>query len=124
VNFTGDTTIGAQATITGRMGGEDLQVLGAFDGEISVRGTLRIGPQGRVKGIVKAATVEVRGTFDGEIGATTLVFGDTARARGTFRADKLSIQEGAVVDGSINGPERPKTAPVTAPAPTPARTET
>lgn len=117
MNFSGDTTIGAAATITGRLAGDDLQVLGTFDGEIVLRGTLRIGPQGRVKGVVQASVVDVRGTFEGEIGATTLVFGDAARARGVFRADRLSIQDGAVVDGAVNGPERPRpAAPVAAPA--------
>ena len=106
-----DTTIGAQATVTGRMGGDDLQVLGVFDGEITLKGALRIGPQGRVKGIVQAAAVEVRGSFEGEISARTLVFAETARARGIFRADKLSIQDGALVNGTMNGPERPAPRP-------------
>ena len=101
-----NTTIGADATISGRISGQDLQVMGAFDGEITLKGTLRVGPQGRVKAVVKAAVVEIRGSFDGEVGAGTLIFGDSARASGIFRSDRIQMHEGAIVNGAINGPER------------------
>lgn len=115
-----NTTIGADATISGRISGQDLQVLGAFDGEITLKGTLRVGAQGRVKAVVKAAVVEIRGTFDGEVGAGKLIFGDSARARGVFRSDRISMQEGAVVNGAINGPERARALPDVVDDPSPS----
>ena len=108
-----ETTIAADASFNGRISGEHLNVLGTFEGDIVVKGSLKIGPEGKVKAKVQAALVEVRGQFEGEIGAGTLVLGETARVRGTIKADKLSVREGAVLDGAVNRSAQ-------APAPTPA----
>jgi cytoskeletal protein CcmA (bactofilin family) len=96
-----ETTVGADATFTGQVKGERLNVLGTFEGEATLKSTVTIGPQGRVKARIQAEVVEVRGEFDGEIGAKSLVFGETARAKGVFRAEKLTIREGAVVNGAF-----------------------
>lgn len=120
-----ETTIGADASFNGRISGDHLNVLGTFEGDITLKGSLKIGPQGRVKARVQAAVVEVRGEFEGEIGAGTLVFGETARARGTFKAEKLSVREGAMLDGAVNRtggapPATPPAAPKAAEGGSPA----
>jgi cytoskeletal protein CcmA (bactofilin family) len=114
VAYNGETTIATDAVFTGLMTGEDLTIEGRFDGDLEVRGTLRIAPTGRVKAKVKASAVDLRGEFDGEVRTTTLVFGETARARGVFVADKLTIREGAVVNGALNLDKRPPAAPAAA----------
>lgn len=116
-----ETTVGADATFTGQVKGERLNVLGTFEGEATLKSTMTIGPQGRVKAKVQAEVVEVRGEFDGEIGARSLVFGETARAKGVFRAEKLTIREGAVVNGAF-GKDASRTSGA-APAAAPASTE-
>jgi cytoskeletal protein CcmA (bactofilin family) len=108
-----DTTLGREATFTGRMTGSSLNVLGQLEGELELSGGLRVAQGGRVKATVKAGMVEIHGEFDGEIRAGTLVFGETARARGTFLSEKLSVREGAVVEGSVNL-DRSRTAPAAA----------
>ena len=102
MTFNPETVVGVESFFTGRMAGEDLTVLGRFEGDVQLKGTLRVGPQGSVKANVQAAAVEVKGEFEGEIRTSNLVFGETARAKGTFKADKLTIKDGALVDGSIN----------------------
>jgi cytoskeletal protein CcmA (bactofilin family) len=89
---------------SGQVVGKDLTVLGSLEGTVEMKGALRIGPQAHVKATIRAQAVEVNGTFDGEIQATSLAFGENARARGVFRAERLSIREGALVDGAVNLP--------------------
>jgi cytoskeletal protein CcmA (bactofilin family) len=98
------TVLGQEAALSGRVVAQDLTVLGSFDGNLDVKGVLRIGPDGRVKAVVHASAVEIHGTFEGEIESNTLVFAETARAKGVFRASRLTIREGAHVDGGMNLP--------------------
>src|SRR5262245_56504149 len=37
------------ASLSGRISGQDLTILGGFEGDVSVRGHLRVGPNARVK---------------------------------------------------------------------------
>src|SRR5262249_29115584 len=112
---------GEDTTLSGRMSGQDVTVLGRFEGDLQLRGVLRIGRKGRVKAVVRARAVEVEGEFDGEIRAASLVFGETARAKGTFLAERLAIREGALVDGAVNlSSEPPSREPAIALPPPPA----
>jgi cytoskeletal protein CcmA (bactofilin family) len=106
-----ETTIAKDAVFTGRLTGADLRVLGRVEGELQLTGALRVNQNGKVKATVKAAAVEIQGDFEGEIRSGTLVFGETATARGTFLSEKLSIREGAVVEGSVNLDRSGKGAP-------------
>ena len=115
--------IGEDASFSGRFVGKDLLLLGKLEGDIELRGRLHLGPKGHARANVRAATVEVEGELNGEIRADALSLMPTARVRGTILAKRLSVQEGAVVEGSINpGSARhaePSASPF-APAPTPA----
>lgn len=98
----GGATIAEGARFDGTYKGGDLTVLGSFDGTLELRGRLRLGPEGRAKGKVKAAAVEIEGEFDGEVRAEALAFGAASRATGVFLAPRLSMREGARVDGALN----------------------
>ena len=115
--------IGEDASFSGRFVGKDLLVLGRLEGDIELRGRLHLGPKGHARANVRAATVEVEGELNGEVRADALSLMPTARVRGTFVAKRLSVQEGAVVEGSINpGSARhaePSASPF-APPPAPA----
>jgi cytoskeletal protein CcmA (bactofilin family) len=123
--------IGEDASFSGRFVGKDLLLLGRLEGDIELRGRLHVGPRGNAKANVRAATVEVEGELNGEIRADALSMLPTARVRGTLIAKRLSVQEGAVVEGSINpgsarhaepsaSPFAPPPAPVTPARPSPA----
>jgi cytoskeletal protein CcmA (bactofilin family) len=106
--------LGDGATLKGRVAGKDITILGRFEGTIDVKGTVRIGRQALVKAEVRAQAVEIDGEFEGEIRTSRLSFGETARAKGAFRADRLRIMDGALVDGAMNlDAAAPKPAPLT-----------
>lgn len=102
MTHTGGATIAEGARFDGTYKGGDLTVLGSFEGTLDLRGRLQLGPQGRGKGKVKATAVEIEGEFDGEVRAEALAFGGTSRATGVFLAPRLSMREGARVDGALN----------------------
>ena len=60
------------------------------------------------------------GEFEGELRAETLRVAASARGRGVFVIGRISIEEGAVLDGDLQSPGEPDAAPVlhavTAPA--------
>jgi cytoskeletal protein CcmA (bactofilin family) len=121
------SVLGEDASLSGRISGQDLMILGAFDGELKLSGRLRLGPNARVKAIVAADTVEVEGRFDGEIRSKRLSFAPTAQARGLFLSDHLAVREGAMVEGAFNlgtasdaRPSPKAETPVEAPAAPPA----
>ena len=97
-----DSTLSADLNFTGTIAGQDLAVLGQFEGELRLAGQLRTGGASRVKAVVKAKAVEIEGEFEGEVRAESLRLSPTARARGTFVAKRLVIEEGAVFHGAVN----------------------
>jgi cytoskeletal protein CcmA (bactofilin family) len=96
--------IGEDAAFSGRLTGRNVIVNGRVEGELELSGRLRLGPLSVVKATVRAAAVELDGEFEGDIRTASLAFGGTARARGVFQADRLSIREGALVEGALNLP--------------------
>jgi len=97
-----ESTLSADLNVTGTISGQDLAVLGQFEGELRLAGQLRTGGSSRVKAIVKARAVEIEGEFEGEVRAESLRLARTARARGIFVAQRLVIEEGAVLHGAVN----------------------
>jgi len=104
--------LGEESSLSGRFVGQDLTVLGHFDGDLRAHGVVRIGRQAAVKARIEAGAVEVEGAFEGEIRTGRLLFAATARARGVFLSDRLTIKDGAVVEGSVNQPPQLEAHPV------------
>lgn len=94
--------VGEGAVLSGKVRGRDLTVLGVVEGELHLEGRLAVGAGGRVAARVRADEVVVDGQIEGDVRAASLTLGETARARGTFRAKRLVVKEGAVVEGAIN----------------------
>lgn len=107
--------LGEESSLSGRFVGQDLTVLGHFDGDLKANGVVKIGRQATVKATIEAGAVEVEGAFEGEIRTSRLFFGASARAQGVFLSDRLMIQDGAIVEGSVNQPPAPKTEAVVEP---------
>jgi len=105
-----ESTLSADLNVTGTITGQDLDVLGHFEGELRLSGQLRTGGASHVKAIVKATAVEIEGEFEGEVRAESLRLASTARARGTFLAKRLVIEEGAVFHGAVNREPPPASA--------------
>lgn len=83
---------------------EGLVVEGKVDG--SIVGTdknLVVGKKGSVKGDIRASVIEVRGKVDGEIyGSVRVHLYSTAVIDGTIYCKKLVMDEGAVLNGSVD----------------------
>jgi cytoskeletal protein CcmA (bactofilin family) len=105
-----------EATFEGHWLGDELVVQGRIDGDISLSGWLRIGRSGRVEGRVRTRSVEIDGSFAGEVRAQLIVFGETARAEGTFICERVIMKEGAVANGSFDQPPPEKIVAPPAPA--------
>jgi cytoskeletal protein CcmA (bactofilin family) len=112
----GQARVAEGAKVEGRWSGGDLWVEGTLEGDVILSGVLRVGRTGRLFGQVRAAVAEIEGSFDGEIVTRLLVFGETARAKGSFASERLMMRDGATVDGAFQ-PAAPE--PIVAPAPAP-----
>ena len=106
----GSAVIDRHASVSGKLSGSDLVLNGSFDGELTLTGHLRTAAGSRLKARVKADVVEIDGEFEGEIRASTLRVSASARARGTFVAERLSIEEGAFLEGRVQAPALPVVA--------------
>jgi cytoskeletal protein CcmA (bactofilin family) len=77
-----------------------LRLDGLVDGTIVVKDELVMGPEGRVKGKIVGRRVTVAGRVDGDIyalGQLEILAG--AAVNGSVYGPKISVQEGAAVDG-------------------------
>ena len=83
--------------------GEDLTIDCTFEGSIQLPGQhLTIAPQSHVHAAVSAQTVTVHGNFEGQIEAENLHVAPSANVNATVITKKLTLQEGALFNGSVN----------------------
>src|SRR6185369_15325210 len=92
------TIIDAQADIEGTLRGKDAQVLGRFRGQIDLTGRLVLGEGAKVDAKVTADAVEIAGELKGR----SLSVLEKGRVEGTIDAQRLSMREGALLNGSVN----------------------
>ena len=111
------TVIGPGITLKGELQGEGtLTVLGQFEGEIVLNGSLHVGPEARVDANITATAIVVAGAVRGNLSADTRVdILPTGSLTGTVKSASFAAADGASVKGEI-WVERPTTA---APPPTP-----
>ena len=95
------TILDSTANFEGKMVGSNITVQGRFKGNLEASGILRIVEGSNIDATVKAARVEISGQFTGEIETESLQLLEQARASGTFRATKLSVMEGAKINGDL-----------------------
>ena len=97
-------TFGKSIIFKGDLSGEeDLEIEGRVEGQIQLPNhQLTIGAHGRVTAHVEAKTVVVIGHISGNVTATERVEVQASGVvDGDIHAPRLLIQEGAVVNGSI-----------------------
>ncbi len=99
-----DTThFGKNLKIKGNVSGEgSLIILGSFEGEFNLKGRLEVAQGARIKGNVKATDIYVNGNIEGVITASEKVrLDNTARIKGGITSPRISVMEGAILDGEI-----------------------
>lgn len=100
----GSTVIGKAVTIRGELlGSEDLFLDGAVEGSITLTECrLTIGPNARVKADVNVRDLIVFGQIDGNVKATgRMELRQTAVVNGDIFANRLSVEETAVIKGKV-----------------------
>ena len=98
-------TIGQSIVFKGEMtGDEDLEIEGQVDGVVQLENhQLTIGANGRLKAEVNAKSIIVIGQVIGDLSATERIeIQATGVVTGDVRAPRLNVQEGAVLNGSID----------------------
>ncbi len=94
------------AAMTGTLSFKDpvnLQINGQFEGALETKGTLSIGERAQVKATIKGEDIHIAGTVEGPVTATRRIeLQPTARVTGKLSTPRLSIQEGAVFQGTCD----------------------
>ena len=96
-----ETVLAAKASLDGKLEGADITLHGNFRGDVKASGRVRIVAGSNVDAKVKAQQVEIAGKFNGDVQTEILRLLAEARASGTFRASKLSVEEGGQLDGEL-----------------------
>ena len=92
---------------------EMLRIDGRFEGTIRSDSALIVGESAEISGEVHVSTITINGQVDGVIKATSRVeISTNARVKGEIHTPALSIQEGALFDGSVHMTVKSKGDPV------------
>ena len=95
------TILDSTATFEGKLVGSNITVRGRFKGDLQASGLLRIVEGSDIDANIKATRVEIGGNFQGQVQTESLQLLEQGRASGTFRAKKLSVKEGAKLNGDL-----------------------
>jgi cytoskeletal protein CcmA (bactofilin family) len=95
--------IGESMSVKGEISGEgDIQILGRFEGEITLTGTVLVGNGAEVDGNISAATVVIGGTVRGNLSASARVeILPSGVLTGSLKSGSLTAAEGARVKGEV-----------------------
>jgi cytoskeletal protein CcmA (bactofilin family) len=99
----GITTIGPGLTLKGEIRGAGrVEILGRFEGEIAVTGSVYVGPEGWVDANITATEISIGGVVRGNLSAETSVdILPTGSLTGTLRSGSLLAADGANVKGEV-----------------------
>jgi cytoskeletal protein CcmA (bactofilin family) len=97
---------------------DTVRIDGVFRGEIRSENTLVVGETGEIEADVTSGHVIISGSLIGNVRAEkALVLHKTARVQGDVTAPSLTVEEGAVLNGSIEmTPPTPVPTVVSAPS--------
>jgi cytoskeletal protein CcmA (bactofilin family) len=97
------TVIGEGMTLKGELhGAGPIVVLGRFEGDIVVEGTITVGVGGQVDANITAAAIVIDGTVRGNLSADTRVeIGPTGSLTGSVKSAALNASSGATVKSEI-----------------------
>ncbi len=101
----GTAIIGASIQVDGTLkGDEDLLIEGRVKGNVELKkNSVTIGPQGQVNADIYAHTIYVDGSMEGNlIAAERIVVRKSARIQGSMTAPRVSLEDGARFNGSID----------------------
>jgi cytoskeletal protein CcmA (bactofilin family) len=97
------TVIGEGVSVKGELhGAGPILVLGRFEGDIVIEGTITVGEGGHVDANITAAAIVIDGSVRGNLSADTRVeIGPTGSLTGSVKSGALTASTGAVVKSEI-----------------------
>lgn len=104
-NAGGTAMIGPSINVDGKLlGDEDLVIEGKVKGTVELKkNSVTIGNQGNVQADVYAHSIFVDGQMDGNLVASEqVVIRKSARVKGSIAAPRVSLEDGAQFNGSID----------------------
>jgi cytoskeletal protein CcmA (bactofilin family) len=108
-----ESLIDKSAVVSGKVRGEgNVEIAGRVHGEVTFSGEVRVSASGMVGANVSASIIVVEGAVRGNLTATeaiSLISG--ARILGDVRAQKIAIEDGALVRGYVQTAQSGKAAP-------------
>jgi cytoskeletal protein CcmA (bactofilin family) len=98
-----NTLIGKDTSFKGTLESKgSIRIDGKVEGQVDNKGDLIVGESGVVAADLKVRNITIAGRFEGSIEAGgRLELKRTAVAKGTFKANALHVEDGAVLDGSM-----------------------
>ena len=97
------SVIGEGMTLKGELRGTGpIVVLGRFEGDIAIEGTITVGAGGQVDANIAATAIVIDGVVRGNLSADTNVeIGATGSLTGSVKSAALSASSGAIVKSEI-----------------------
>jgi cytoskeletal protein CcmA (bactofilin family) len=91
----------------------DIRLDGILEGNLFAKGKLVIGSIGKTKGDIICRTADIFGIVEGSLNVAEIVnLKTSSNVKGTITTSRISIEAGAVFNGTCTMPEQKTTAPV------------
>jgi len=98
--------IGSDVTIVGNVSSQGvMQLEGKIEGDININ-HLTVGNDGWVEGSIVADEAIIKGKIVGTIKARKVVLEKSAKVHGDIQHEIISIEEGAIIEGSFNSTKK------------------
>ena len=101
----GEKWLEVDASMTGTLTFKDpvnLQINGRFEGTLNTKGVLAIGEKAQVRATIQGDQITIAGAVDGTITASGRIeLAQTARVSGKLITPRLIVQDGAVLQGTL-----------------------
>jgi cytoskeletal protein CcmA (bactofilin family) len=97
------TIVGPGMTLKGELQGEGtVVILGSFEGDVALEGSLHVGPDARVDANISASAIVVAGVVRGNLSAHTRVeILASGSLTGSVRSGSFAAADGALVKGEL-----------------------
>ena len=98
-----DSVIGAESETEGifRSAG-NVRMDGKFSGSLDIEGNILIGESAEIEADINARNISIAGSVRGNVQGSKVQLLRTGRIWGDIRADSLTTEEGAFIDGKIS----------------------
>jgi cytoskeletal protein CcmA (bactofilin family) len=96
-------TLGPRDTLHGRLDIQgDLKVHGTVEGELKASGDVAVEATATVQASIEGGTVAVRGQVNGNVTARRrLTLGGSGRLNGDVKVGRLTVEDGATLNGNV-----------------------